>query len=162
MELRDYLMPGEYIFSVFTDLDISPGNLNGLAVTNKRIILFNTNSGISKLFRRNRSEGIKNLKSTFFDDAHMIQMEVYEKSLGRQEIISLTRYVKLFRSDGSCHYAVDSTIAIIKPKLNGPSISEIKEALEYALKSIAVKTEYNYSEKDMAWIVKFVIKLCQK
>ncbi|ASJ11987.1 hypothetical protein [Thermococcus thioreducens] len=128
MELRDYLMPGEYILSVFNNLDISPGKFNGLAVTNKRIILFNTNSGISKLFRKNRSAGIKNLKSTFFKGISMIQMEVYEKSWGRRELISLTRYVKLLRSDGSYQYTPDGIIGIITPKLDVPAYLRLRES----------------------------------
>ncbi len=158
MELRDYLMPGEYILAVFNNLSISPGDFNGLAVTNKRIILFNTNLGINKLLRRNRPGDIKNLKSTFFKDTPMIQMEVHEKSWGRRELISLTRYVKLLRSDGSYQYSPDGIIGIITPKVNGPRLSEIREVLESALKTMASEIEYNYSEKDKAQIIKFILR----
>ena len=158
MELRDYLMPGEYILTVFTNLDISPGNFNGLAVTNKRIILFSTKSGVGKLFRKNRPEDIKNLKSVFFKNTPLIKMEVYEGSLGSSKIISLTRCVKFVRNDGSWSYGEDGIIGILKSKLSGPQISEIKETLEHTLMSLALKTEYHYSEKDKAWIIKFIFK----
>ncbi|WP_297461337.1 hypothetical protein [Thermococcus sp.] len=85
MELRDYLMPGEYILTVFTNLDISPGNFNGLAVTNERIILFSTKSGVGKLSRKNRSEDTKNLKSVFFKNTPIIEMKVYEGVIRKPE-----------------------------------------------------------------------------
>ena len=161
MELRDYLMPGEYILTVFTNLDISPGNFNGLAVTNERIILFSTKSGVGKLFRKNRSEDIKNLKSVFFKNTPMIEMRVYEGSLGNLKIISLDKYIRIIRYDGSLWYGVDSSIGIIKSKLGGPQLSEIKEALEQTLRSLAPRTEIHYSEKEKAWVFKFMFKPLQ-
>jgi len=157
MELRDYLMPGEYVITVVGNLDISPGGFDGLAITNKRLMVFSTKSGL-KLFRKDSQGNIKNLKSVFFENTSMIRMIIREGVLGNPKSISLIECIKLKHEDGSWKYSEHELMGVIKSKLSGPQISEVKEIIENALLSLASNGVPYWSEKEKAWIIDFVFE----
>ena len=89
MELRDYLIPDEYIVLVLSGVKASSGlslgvgttlhkTYENIAITNKRIILFNTKKSITKFFKRSSGQ-VTEIESFHFDNAQGIKIKKWLK-----------------------------------------------------------------------------------
>ncbi|WP_297073340.1 hypothetical protein [Thermococcus sp.] len=83
MELRDYLMPGEYILGIIRNVDVNYGDFKNFAITNRRFILFNTKKKRS-LFKS--QEDISKMSSVAFGDACGMGIKRKRKNFLTKEI----------------------------------------------------------------------------
>ena len=79
MELRDYLSPGEYILALIRNVKVTNniygGEFRNIAVTNKRIILFNTKK--TRLLRK--TDEVSDMKSFLFEGNRWIMLHYWEE-----------------------------------------------------------------------------------
>ncbi|ASJ02301.1 hypothetical protein A3L09_03005 [Thermococcus profundus] len=134
MELRDYLMPGEYILAVVKKIDAT-GNFRNLAVTNKRFILFNTKRKMIP-FGKDKEE-ISNMHSIVFENSPAIQILENEERVE----ISICRFfnrdlMKQVEKNGETYYCSFAYSFSIYTTFNGPSLSEISSMIREALRPL--------------------------
>ena len=83
MELRDYLMPGEYILGVMHNVNINNGEFHNIAVTNKRFIVFNAKKrGLLK-----KVQEITKMESLPFENGCGIRIKWRKRGLKTERVI---------------------------------------------------------------------------
>ena len=145
MELRDYLMPAEYILGIIRKIDVDYGKFSNLAITNKRFIAFNVKKKRS-LFKS--WEEVTDLKSVFFEGACGVEVMYNDKWLS----INLCEKIRYNSQERSYNcYNKKLGVVNIHSKLTGPSIGGIASMIITTLDSISKKSSMSYDEKGLIW-----------
>ena len=142
MELRDYLMPGEYILGTIRNINIDY-RFSNLAITNKRFIVFNVKKKRS-LFKS--WEEVTDLKSVFFEGFCGVQL-IYDNDIKKWVHIDLCE--KIWYNPQKRIYACYSNknAMEIYPKLRGPSIRDILDTLIGIFNSLSPKESSLYEDE---------------
>ena len=152
MELRDYLMPGEYILGSIRNIDIDTGRFSNLTITNKRFIAFNVKKKRS-LFKT--WEEVTDLKSVFFGDSCGVLLR-YDKDIKKWLHIVTCEKLVYYPKDKQYLCLSEKSRVDIEPKLMDPPLNDIHRILAGILSSIS--KDFSIFEDSYSIFQIFVLK----
>ena len=147
MELRDYLMPGEYILGIIRKIDIDDGRFSNLAITNKRFIAFNVKKKRS-LFKK--WEEVTDLKSVFFEGSCGVEVR-YDYDIKKWLYVDICEKIRYNSQKRIYECNPKKRVVDIHHKLGGPSINDIARMLISTFDSISKKSSMSYKEDWWIW-----------
>ncbi len=165
MELRDYLMPGEYILGIMQKLDINNGKFHNIAVTNKRFILFNTKKrGFLK-----KVQEITKMESLSFENSCGIRVEWRKKGLKTQWIILYVCARIYPRSSQKVGCTSAGSVMITGSSIGGTSPDEVLNMLTNIFNSLfnslvteKVVWDERINKEESNYNAVYIFKNCEK
>ncbi|WP_457751506.1 hypothetical protein [Thermococcus sp.] len=135
-------MPGEYILGVVRNVNVNHGEFKNIAITNHRLILFNSKT--KRSFLKSSTE-ITKMHSLPFDNACGVEVIVGNSVLTIIICPSLWVTPSYFSCKGGAHgYGISISI---EKTLTGPSLTEVSNKIMDLLSSIAKEVHHSDHDK---------------